>query len=199
MKQQQCKTSSILIDLENSSFKKMNAEFSVYEFKLPSYIKDKFNEYAILHNWAKDNLNNPYYLNTPSKRIYVLIPNKEQVPKLTFEDNKLAYLEFGEFNTKEKFHITIKLLLAKYFELTENFVSNDKFFLHADVNRANSWATVLKIDLTHNYKNKNDLEFSVKDAANRLKKISLEEYNKYFLKKIVFICFYRHGKFLLKC
>jgi hypothetical protein len=186
MKQQQCKTSSILIDLENSSFKKMNEEFSVYEFKLPSYIKDKINEYAILHNWAKDNLNLPYYLNTPSKKIYVLVPTKEQVPELIFEDNKLSSLQFADFNTKEKFHITIKLLLAKYFELAENFVSNDKFFLYADVNRANSWARVLKIDLTHNYKNKSELEFSVKDAANRLKKISLEEYNKYFLKKIVY-------------
>ncbi|MBY0244631.1 MAG: hypothetical protein K2Q03_04155 [Sphingobacteriaceae bacterium] len=186
MKQQQCKTSSIIIDIENSSFKKMNEAFSVYEFKLPSFIKDKFNEYAILHNWAKDNLNLPYYLNTPSKRIYVLVPTKEQAPELTFEDNKLSSLQFADFNTKEKFHITIKLLLAKYFELSENFVSNDKFFLHADVNRANSWATVLKIDLTHNYKNKNELEFSVKDAANRLKKISLEAYNKYFLKKIVY-------------
>lgn len=198
MKQQQCKTSSILIDLENSAFKKMNAEFSVYEFRLPSFIKDKFNEYAILHNWAKDNLNLPYYLNTPSKRIYVLVPTKEQVPKLTFEDNKLSSLQFADFNTKEKFHITIKLLLAKYFELSENFVSHDKFFLYADVNRANSWATVLKIDLTHNYKNKNELEFSVKDAANRLKKISLEEYNKYFLKKIVYGKSIKDGQLFFK-
>ena len=57
MKQQVCKTSSILIDLEASSFKKLKDENSVYQFNLPAFVQDKYNEYAVLHNWAKDNLN----------------------------------------------------------------------------------------------------------------------------------------------
>src|SRR6185295_1660657 len=152
MKQQVCKTSSLLFDLKNSSFKKLKDENSVHQFNLPAYIQDKYNEYAVLHNWAKDNLNLPYYLNLPSKKLYVLIPKGESVPQLQYEEKTLSVTPFESYNTRESFHIIVKLLLAKYFELTENFVSNDKFFLHASVNKNKSWATVLKIDIAHNYR-----------------------------------------------
>lgn len=198
MKQQVCKTSSLLFDLENSSFKKLKDENSIQQFNLPAYIQDRYNEYAILHNWAKDNLTLPYYLNIPSKKLYVLIPKGEAIPELKYEENKLSSLAFDDYNTKEKFHITVKLLLAKYFELTENFVSNDKFFLHASVNRNKTWATVLKIDVAHNYRNKNEVEFSVKDEANRLRNISEEEQTKYYQKEIIYGQSIRNGQTFFK-
>lgn len=198
MKQQVCKTSSLLFDLENSSFKKLKDENSIHQFNLPSYIQDRYNEYAILHNWAKDNLPLPYYLNIPSKKLYVLIPKGEAVPELNYEEKKLPSSSFEDYNTKEKFHITVKLLLAKYFELTENFVSNDKFFLHASVNRNKTWATVLKIDVAHNYRNKEAVEFSVKDEANRLRNISEEEQTKWYQKEIIYGQSIRKGQTFFK-
>lgn len=186
MKQQICKTSSILFDLQNSTFKKIKEEISIYQFSLPSFIQDRFNDYAILHNWAKDNLTQPYYLNIPTKKLYVLASNTEKVAKLSYDEKELSYLEFTDYYTKEKFHILVKLLLAKYFELTESFVSNDKFFLHATVNKSKSWATVLKVDITHNYRNTKEIEFYVKDEANRLRKITEDEQIKYYQKEIIY-------------
>lgn len=198
MKQKQCKTSSILIDLENSSFKKFNEEVVIYKFALPSYIQDKYNEYAILHNWAKDNLNLPYYLNIPSKKLYVLVPKGETVSELKYEDKPLASSVFTDYTATGQFHIVVKLLLAKYFELTENFVSNDKFFLHASVNKSKTWATVLKIDVAHNYRNADAIEFSIKDEANRLKNLSVEDYGKYYLKEIIYGQSIRNGQTFFK-
>lgn len=198
MKTQLCKTSSILIDIENSSFKKLNEEYSIYQFNLPSYIQEKINQYAFHQNWAKDNLNYPYYLNIPSKKLYVLAPKNEIIQDLTFEEKKLPFSLFNDFKSRNKCHLIIKLLLAKYFELTENFVSNDKFFLHANVNRSKTWATVLKIELSHNYKNTNAIEFFVSDEANRLKKISLDEYNKFYSKEIIYGQSIRNGQLFFK-
>lgn len=198
MKPKQCKTSSILIDLQNSSFKKFNEEVVIYKFALPSYIQDKYNEYAILHNWAKDNLNLPYYLNIPSKKLYVLVPKGETVSELKYEDKPLASSVFTEYTATGQFHIVVKLLLAKYFELTENFVSNDKFFLHASVNKSKTWATVLKIDVAHNYRNVDSIEFSIKDEANRLKNLSVEDYGKYYLKEIIYGQSIRNGQTFFK-
>lgn len=198
MKPKQCKTSSILIDLENSSFKKFNEEVVIYKFDLPSYIQDKYNEYAILHNWAKDNLNLPYYLNIPSKKLYVLVPKGETVSELKYEDKPLASSVFTDYTATGQFHIVVKLLLAKYFELTENFVSNDKFFLHASVNKSKTWATVLKIDIAHNYRNADAIEFSIKDEANRLKNLSVEDYGKYYLKEIIYGQSIRNGQTFFK-
>ncbi len=186
MKQQVCKTSSLLFDLEKSSFKKLRDKNSIWQFNLPAYIQDKYNEYAILHNWAKDSLNIPYYLNIPSKKLYLLVPNGESVPELKYEERKLLSSAFEGYNTRGQFHILVKLLLAKYFELTETFVSNDKFFLHASVNRSKTWATVLKIDITHNFRNTEAVEFYVKDEANRLKNISEEEQGKYYPKEVIY-------------
>jgi hypothetical protein len=186
MKLKKCKTSSILIDLANSSFNKLNEEFSIQEFHLLSFIKDKSREYGLLHNWAKDNINLPYYLNIPAKKVYVLVPKKEKVPELFYDKKKLKVSLFTDFNTIGNFHNLIKLLLAQYFELTENFVSNDKFFIHAFLNRANNWATVLKIELAHNFKIKNEIEFTINDSATRLKQISVEEHSKYYSRKIVY-------------
>jgi len=198
MKQQVCKTSSILIDLENSSFKKLNEEFLIYQFNLPSFIKDKKTEYAFLQNWAKDNLNLPYYLNIPSKKVYVLAPTKEKIPELTFDEKKLSSAFFTDIKKRDNVHIIIKLLLAKYFELNESFVSNDLFFLHAEVNKSNTWATVLKIVLSHNFKNIEKIEFTVKDEATRLKRISVEEYVKFHIRDIIYGQSIRNGQLFFK-
>ncbi|MBX2956166.1 MAG: hypothetical protein KF846_08415 [Cyclobacteriaceae bacterium] len=198
MNQQICKTSSLLIDLKNSSFKKLKVENSVRQFDLPAYIQDKYNEYAILHNWAKDNLNLPYYLNIPLKKLYVLVPSKETIPELQFDDKKLSSSEFNDYDEQEKLHIIVKLLLAKYFELTESFVSNDKFFLYASMNRNKTWATVLKIDIAHNYRNKESIEFWVKDEATRLRGISEEEQGKYYQKEIIYGQSIRNGQTFFK-
>ncbi len=198
MKQQTCKTSSLLFDLENSTFNKLKETYSIQQFSLPAYIQDKYNEYAILHNWAKDSLNLPYYVNIPSKKLYVLVPKEEVIPALTYEDKLLPSSVFAGYNTRDKFHILVKLLLARYFELTENFVSNDKFFLHASLNRNKTWATVLKVDVTHNYRNTERMEFYVKDEATRLRNISEEEQSKYYQKEIIYGQSIRSGQLFFK-
>lgn len=186
MKQQQCKTSSFIIDLPNSTFKRMREDFSIYQYNLPAFIKDKYNQYAILHNWAKDNLPYPYYLNIPSKKMYVLVPNGETVPQLLFDEKTAPSFLFEDYIAKDKVHIIVKLLLAKYFELTENFVSNDKFFLHANLNRNHKWATVLKVDVSHNYKNVDEIEFWAKDEATRLVSVTYDDFKQYYPKEIVY-------------
>lgn len=198
MKQQVCKTSSFIVDLEKSSFSKFESELKICQYKLPSFFKDKFNEFAILHNWAKENVIHPYYLNIPSKKLYVLIPAKSGDPTFAYDSTDLTYLGILDYNKRENFHIVVKILLAQYFELTEAFVSNNAFFLHASVNRSKTWATVLKVEVVHNYKNSNRLEFFIKDSATRLKKISVEEYEKYYLKEVIYGQSMKNGQLFFK-
>lgn len=198
MKQQASKTSSILINIDDSSFHRLNDDFVIHQFSLPSYIKEKFNQYAFLHNWAKDNLDQPYYLNVPSKKLYVLAPKNEPALELTFEDKKLSCDVYADYKSRDKLHIIIKLLLAQYFTLSENFVSNDKFYLHASVNRSKTWATVLKVDISDNYKNTRVIEFLIKDEASRLSKITFEEYQKFHSRDIIYGQSIKNGQLYFK-
>jgi hypothetical protein len=198
MKQKKCKTSSILIDLENSPFNLLVETFSIYQYELPSSISDKANIYSFFQNWAKDNLDQPYYINIPSKRIYVLIDNGGSIPVLMYENVTLSKGIFAEYSKRDKVHILLKLLLAKYFQLTESFVSNDRFYVHASVNKANTWATVLRVDLSHNYKNAKEIEFFVKDEATRLKSVSFSEFNKYYSREIAYGQTIKNGQAIYK-
>lgn len=180
------KTSSLIIDLKNSSFEKLRNEFSVCQFHLPSSIKEKSNAFPYLHNWAKDSLDLPYYLNLPDKRLYVLKPLSSTMPDLEFENVGLRSEPFNDWSNPMKTHVILKLLTARYFEIQGTFVSNDKFYLYASTNRSNSWATVLKVEISHNYKNRESFEFFVKDEATRLKAISHEEFEKYHSRDIIY-------------
>jgi hypothetical protein len=186
MKQQVCKTSTFVVDLDKSTFAGLESDHKIIQYSVPTLFKDKPNEYGVLHNWAKDNIDHPYYLNLPAKKLFVLLPKQEDVPPLSFENNVLNKSEFTEFKSRDKFHFIVKLLLAKYFEINENFVTNDKFFLHVTVNRSNTWATVLRADISHNYKKKDALEFFIKDEATRLRKINHEEFSKFHFKDIIY-------------
>lgn len=186
MKLKKCKTSSILVDLVNSSFESLRDQFSIQQYELPSSIKDKANIYSFFQNWAKDSLDQPYYINIPLRRIYVLVNNSGTIPVLEYENTALTRSLFTDYNKRDKIHILLKLLLAKYFEFTESFVSNDRFFVHASVNKSNSWATVLRVDLAHNYKNLNEVEFFVKDEATRLKSVSYSEFTKYYARETAY-------------
>ena len=145
MKQKIAKTSSFIVDLENSTFRKIEDNFLIFQFTLPNYISAK-NPYAALHIWAKDSLSVPYYLNIPTKKLYILLPKNEKVPELMFEGKKLGSELYEAFKTRSNVFIIIKILLAKYFEEQESFVSNDSFFLYASINRSKTYLKALKIE-----------------------------------------------------
>src|SRR3546814_725903 len=115
MKHKLCKTSSLLINLNGSSFDVFQRLHEVYEYALPAYFQDRYNEYGVLHNWAKDNLSAPYYLNIPSKKLYLLTDKNQQAPLLSYDGKSLPSQSFNDLWAPNKVHIILKLLQAKYF------------------------------------------------------------------------------------
>lgn len=191
-----CKTSSLIIDLQHSTFTKLMSANKIMRYELPKVITGS--EYGVLHNWARNSLNNAYYLNTHAKCLFVLIGRHEEPGSLSYRDVTLHCSEFSNYQSHSDSHIWIKVLLAEYFRSNESFISNDSFFLNAEVSRNRNWATVLKIDTRHNYKNQSELEFTITPSATRLKQVSIEEYRKYHARDIAYGCLLKNGHTLFK-
>ncbi|MEM8940405.1 MAG: hypothetical protein AAGC64_13790 [Bacteroidota bacterium] len=195
---QQLNTSSFVIDLDNSTFKKLKDSCSIIQYSLPAHLAFKKHYFGILHNWAKTNISQPYFLHFPTKKVYVLI-NRDHNPEiLTYDENELAYESFEKFEDERLTHIWLKVLMAQFIELNSNFISNDSFFIYSELNRSKTWATVLKVALNHDYKDKDKITFNIKDSATRIKKISLDEYQKFHKRDVPYGLSFKNGLAVFK-
>ena len=194
----QHKTSSFIIDIESSSFKKLKEKFSIYQYTLPAHLRFKQNYFGVLHNWAKSNIDQPYFLHFATKKIYVLFGKDAKPETLSYEDKPLPMELFNGYKDAHLTHIWLKVLLAQYMELNDSFISNDSFYIHSELNKNQSWATVLKVNFKHDYKNMQDIVFNIEDRATRLKKISLEEYDRYHKRDIAYGLSFKNGAAIFK-
>ncbi len=194
----QYNTSSFTINLHSSSFNSLTDSYSIFQYTLPAHLKFNRNYYGVLHNWAKANIKQPYFLHFPTKKVYVLSKKNLSPKVLIYEEKKLPVEQFDGFKETNLIHIWLKVLLAQFLELNSHFVSSDTFYIHSELNKSQSWATVLKISLQHDYKDKDNIIFNVKDSATRLKKISLEEYQKYHKRDVPYGLSFKNGSAVFK-
>lgn len=191
-------TSSFIIDIQNSSFKNLTDKYSIFQFTLPAHLRSKKNYFGILHNWAKSNITQPYFLHFPTKKVYVLYERGIKPKALSYEDRELPMEQFDSFKERDHIHIWLKVLLAQFMELNSTFVSSDSFYIHSELTKSQAWATVLKISLLHDYKDKKSIVFNIKDSANRLKKITLDEYRKYHKRDVPYGLSFKNGSAVFK-
>ncbi len=194
----QHKTSSFVIDIKKSTFQRFKDEYLIYQYTLPPHLRYKKNYFGVLHNWAKSEITQPYFLHFPTKKVYVLIKKGEEPKKISFEDKELPLDEFNQYKETGYIHIWMKVLLAMFLELNSDFVSNDTFYIHSELNRDRKWATVLKITLQHDYKEKESIVFNVADSATRLKYVSLDEYQQYYSKDVPYGLTVKNGRAIFK-
>ncbi|MBZ9730785.1 hypothetical protein LB467_13905 [Salegentibacter sp. JZCK2] len=189
----QRKTSSFIIDLNVSSFKNFIDGWKIYQYSLPAHLRFKKNYFGVLHNWAKSNIDFPYFLHFATRKIYVLYEKGEAPEKYSFEDHALSMETFDGYKDANQSHIWLKVLLAQYMELNNSFISSDSFYIHSELNKDKTWATVLKVNLKHDYKNTESAVFNIEDTATRLRRINREEYKRYYNRDIPYGLTYING------
>ncbi|WP_321997548.1 hypothetical protein [Draconibacterium orientale] len=194
----QHKTSSFVLDIKKSTFHRFNDEYFIYQYTLPPHLGYKKNYFGVLHNWAKSEITQPYFLHFPTKKVYVLIKNGEEPKKISFEDKELPSDEFNQYKETGNIHIWLKVLLSAFLELNSDFISNDTFYIHSELSRDKKWATVLKINLQHDYKEKESIVFNLTDSATRLKHVSLIEYQQYHRKDVPYGLTLKNGRAIFK-
>ena len=173
------KTTSFTIDVKNSSFNKLKDRFVIYRYTLPAYLNFRKKHFGLLHNWAKSNIDDPYYLHFPTKKIYVLFKKNAEPKKLCYGDYTLPIGVFDDFEKESLIHVWLKVLLAEYMRSKGLFISNDSFYINSELSKDKSWATVLEINLKHDYKNNEAVIFNLVDKATRLKQVDIEDYEQY--------------------
>ncbi|MGI9527252.1 MAG: hypothetical protein ACR2MS_09100 [Weeksellaceae bacterium] len=184
MKTAKFKTSSVVLDLEKSTFNHFHNKFKMYEYQLPYNYKLQNKDYAFNHTWAKTKINDPYYLNNITKKVYVLRSSNKQDTGLEYENKILNPTEFSDYTNPKLSHIWIKVLLASFLNKCGEFYSNDQFFIHSELNTTQKTASVIKINLKHDYREVKDVLFNITASATTLWEVSLSDYNQYYKRYI---------------
>lgn len=182
------KTSSFIIDVENSTFKTLLDSFKIVQYELPYRLCKGSSYFGRLHNWAKSKIPYSYHINIGKRKLYVLTP-KECTPlelRISDNDRTLIAQDFNSFRKAHEVHIWVKLLVAEYLRRDNSFVSNDTFYIYATTNKTRTWATVLSIKVNHDYNDMKRLVINVKESATRLKQISTGDYKAYYSKNIAY-------------
>lgn len=177
------KTSSIQIELAACDFDKLQQDMRIFVYPLPEIVlqllKDWKNGYANLHIWAKNNCDFPYYLHTrgANKALYMAISPEVDPPALEYKGVELQPQHWEEFQSPDKVHIWLKVLLAHFLFTHRHQVANESLYLFTK-NQRKSRQTVLKVGLAHHFKTRNpqSLEFFLNDKATRMTSLTYEDW-----------------------
>ncbi len=150
------KTTSLHFDLKNIDFSVLqaNKKIVVYDVdKIIGTIKD----YAQQHNWIKDFCQDlPYYFNLPTKKVYVLHNLEDNLLESKNNEGREVPNElFTDFQNPQKAHCWINLL-ASEFSSSKGHINHNIFYLLSGT--SNGFADVLRINLKHNYLEKDIYE-----------------------------------------
>ncbi len=147
-----CPMSSIEPVSTLGDFEPLLKAYKVVVYTLPDMssgtaIKHSIN-YARVHNWAKDHIDTPYYLQMWTREVYVLVsqdiePSPFQYKDLTLEVRIVA----GKELYKDHIEAVMNLILSDFLLGIGKYVSNEKCFIFAKADRANKGATALSIQL----------------------------------------------------
>lgn len=187
----QLKTTTLIFDFENSDFKKLAESIVIVEYDIPKRFKSYKNDktyYAKLHIWARKVTDFPYYLHSHTMKLYVGYPSESAVTNITEPDEReLVGNILTDYSNKED--KWLKVLYADYFHQSNEFVSNNNFYLKIESYKykrgTHQYLSVLKINPKHHYQEskKGHYELFTNDSGTRLRKTTFGERDR---KKIPF-------------
>jgi hypothetical protein len=180
----QLDTTTLILDFKQSN---LVETVQIWEYDLPKSMPIKGNEnYAQIHIWAKNQTDNPYYLHTPTLKLYIVYSGK-QVEDIFYTNEILVKRQIPHFQNNDINPCLIKALLAHYVHETQRFVSNYNFYLFVksyNSQRGNHYADVLeinpKIPIQKDIQNNDTglFELLLDDSATRLKRTEFKNRNK---------------------
>ncbi|MCB9231085.1 MAG: hypothetical protein H6581_05460 [Bacteroidia bacterium] len=176
-------TTAFIFDKNQSDFSEFSSNFQILKYRIPWMKGNKEAQHALMHNWAKGNISSPYYLHSPKKELYILLPNDSVNTLINCEGTPLFAEKLKPWNVYSD--ILIKLVLAEYFSKSPSFISSEKFFLFAKAEKGQKYALVYCIRLAKKRSENFSDEFIVQGFATRFKKVTLEEYLTYYSRKQV--------------
>ncbi len=147
----------------------------------------KSEDYAKNHIWARKQTDNPYYLHSPTLKLYIAYKSQDTIASIFDGQIELKKAQIPYFKYERLNHCIIKLLIACFVHKDKKFISNNIFYLLSDAfssKKGYDYANVIKIDpkLKHEKNiNNNDtgiLELYFKDRATRLRKTDYGSRNK---------------------
>jgi hypothetical protein len=181
-------TTTLVIDFQNSNFEKLKRNYQIWEYELPKNTPVKSSDYAQIHIWAKNQTDRPYYLHTHTLKLYIIYVISEQPQNINYGNISLPKKLFNDFQNTDTFQCIIKVLLSNYVHQTQEFVSNDNFYLLIDTynsKKGNTYADVLKIKPSLR-KQKNILneitglhELLLGDVATRMQEVEYQQRDKW--------------------
>ncbi len=172
-------TTSFFLSLESSDFDVLQEKIRIVVYPLQPFMpkneRQSAKVFSQLQNWAKDYCKYPYYLHTPSGDLYIGLPPEVTPPVIEYDNHSVTPRPFKGYTHREKVHFWLKVLLSAFFLHDMRFVSNHRFFFDMRSMGA-KYKTVLRIELKHNFRNREAIEFQVVDMATRFKRVNYEEF-----------------------
>ncbi len=169
------RSTSLTVVREAINWELLRAGSHFVRYDMPPRYKNDKHYYPRMHTWYKETSGFPCYLHTFGPHLYVKYGCSNQVGPLSYQ-NRLLHPNFLELQDERMLPWILKLLVADFFKIDGRFVSNADFFLWATADR--NYVTGLKIQLNHNWRERNETEFVISDEAARLRKLKTSDFEK---------------------